>query len=159
MKHSGKLLVLLIVIVLAAISYVALEVTLENEKSHTDGNYNYSLSTCTSFVTSEGSINAPAGQEYVVATVTMLNVDWYTGISNSASDFELKVEVSGEMKTINADSDTSLYPANSAAVTYMPGEHGQNCYLYLVPEGTDLSGADLVYIGPYMLSFDSTLSL
>lgn len=160
MKYSRDLLVIFMVVILAAIGFIALETTLNNEKSHIDGKYNYSLDECTSFVTSDGSVQeAPEGQVYVVATVVVLNIDWYTGINNSASNFELEVEIGGEMKRMQSTPDTSLYPENRATVLYMPGEQGQNCYLYLVPAYTDISDARIVFTGPDKISHDAGLSL
>jgi len=161
MKYSKELLVILIIIVLAAAVFLVLETTLENEKSHIDGTYNFALSECTSFSDSDGNtITAPEDQMFFVAAVSVLNIDWYPGMSNDASNFELAVEINGGIEKIQASSYTSQYPANSAAVMCMSGEPpGQNCYLYLVPAGTDISNAQIVFIGSYRLSYDPGLSL
>jgi len=160
MKYSKDLLVIFIVVILAAVGFVVLETTLNNEKAHIDGKYNYTLDKCTSFIATDGSTQtAPDGQMYVVATVTLLNIDWYTGIDNDASSFELEVELSGEMKKIQSAPDTSLYPENRGAITCMPGEQGQNCYLYLVPADTDMSGANILFTGQDKLAYDQSLSM
>jgi len=161
MKYSKELLVILVVIVLAAVVFFALETTLENEKSHIDGKYNFELSKCTSFADPDGNtITAPDGQVFFVAAVSVLNIDWYSGISNDASNFELMVEINGEAEKIQASSFTSQYPANSAAVICMSGEPpGQNCYLYLVPAETDISNAQIIFTGSDRLSYDPDLSM
>jgi len=156
MKYSKDLLVILIVLILAAVGFIALETTLDKENSHVDGNYNYALDTSTSFVTSDGdTISAPGGQLYIIADIILMNIDWHSGISDDPSYFEL--EINGER--VQAASETNLYPPHSAPTTYMPGEHGHNYYLFLVPAGTDKSDIHIIYTKSNKVTYDPTLTM
>jgi len=156
MKYSKDLLVILVVVILAAVCFIALETTLEGENSHVDGRYNYTFSTSTSFVNSDGdTVYAPDGQMYVVADIILMNIDWHNGISDDPSDFELEVNE----ERIQAAPDTYLYPPHSAPVVYVPGELGHNYYLYIVPIGTDVSDLHIIYTKSNKITYDPELTI
>lgn len=154
MKYAKDVLVVSVVVILGAIGFIVTETVLNNENSRSDGHYDYSLSTGAFFITSDGDAEyAPDGLMFVFADVLLKNIDWHGGISDGMSYFEL--EINGERRTAYAD--TALYPAHTAPVLYLPGQQGQNHYLYLVPEGSDTADMRIVYTGSDRIRYEPGL--
>ena len=138
---NKKLLIVGIVAVIAILVFASLAFSASKNK----GEYNYSLSNTTSF-TYEGAFgtttkNADAGKEFVVATITLKNLNHSDGISTNP--FNFKLNVGGVM--YSHDLATYSHPGYKSTVSLGVGSQYTFTVVFQVPLGS--TGATLVWDG------------
>jgi len=145
-KNTREAIVVIVIIMIGTVCFIAAETALEWAENHTHGNYDYALSTT---IPSGEVMDVPDGMVYIAATVMIKNIDWHNGLSGDPSYFRL--DAGGEGYPV--DDATYDRPLYHSPATYLPGEQGQNLFLYLVPSDTDLAAAHITYTGPVRVAY------
>jgi len=125
------------VVVVVAAAVVMSDGGDEGSKSNNNGEYNYSLSTVSSFnwtgVSGTTYVKTPdAGNVFIVATIVLKNLNYSDGISTSYYNFDL----SASGVKYNADSATVSHPGYKSTVTLEKGGKYTFTAVYQVPAGT-----------------------
>jgi len=147
MSGKKKVAILVVVLILAILAIGAIAASGppnqdDNTSVHVDGYFDCSFVSGKSFTSSSGyTYTAPTGQIFVIAKITLKNVDYKNGIDNNPYNF--KLSNNGILYTY--DSSTYSYPKHSDTVTVMPGGQVSNYYLYVVPSG--INGASIYWNG------------
>ena len=115
----------------------------QSGSSNIGGYFTYSLSTAYSLKTDNGTEYPPADSKFVIATVKVKNVDFGIGIYPAArpSFFALKLDGS------KWESDVTLTFMDStlSVIPIMPGQTGTCKFVFIIPSGSDISQATMIY--------------
>jgi uncharacterized protein YxeA len=136
---------ILLGIVAVIVIIIAAAAVMSNNNSPNNGEYNYSLSKTTSFNYTVGgstfTATADTGKEFVVATITLKNVDYSNGISTNP--FYVKLKVGGV--SYSHDLATYNHPSYKSTVSIEKGSQYVFTVVYQVPLGT--TGGEIVWDG------------
>jgi len=164
MDSTKKILIVVVAVVavvaVAAVLFFVLSDNKDTEEETpeptTNAYYDYELSTITSYVSKYGTTNNPSpGNIFVLAEITVKNIDYEPGINGDPYNYMLKYD------NISYRGNGGIYshPLHESSIYIMPGGQSKIYNLWTMPPDIDLENASVLWKGEEdaIVVYDPTL--